>query len=91
VQTTADFKITGENQILFDGLKVWIMEGREDIDDFINDLRLYSYILGYSHMIIFKDWYPRRETVNQQIDDMVNLINNMLWKDNRYRSIPPLE
>jgi hypothetical protein len=91
LKTIRDFRIEGENRILFDNFKDWLNHGGEDIDEFVYDLKLYSYILSYAFAKIFKDWYPRKEKVDERISELTEQINSMLWKDDRYRSVGSLE
>jgi hypothetical protein len=86
-KTIRDLRIAGHNKVLFDTFKNWLNHGDKEIDEFVYDLKLYSYIISYVYAKMFQDWYPRKATADKRIDELIKQIIPMLRWDNRYRSL----
>jgi hypothetical protein len=74
---------------LYEIFKEWIKNNNPEnqINEFIRDLKLYSNIINYETTKMFSDWYPRKEGVNQGVDELLEQIIPELRWDSRYRSV----
>jgi hypothetical protein len=74
---------------LYETFKNWLKNNNpeNEIAEFIVDLKLYSNIMTYEIAKMFEQWYPKKEGIDQSLNQLLNGIVPELRWDKRYRSL----